>query len=279
MAQYTEGAAWFTNASDIVRGVWHCVAAGIVGAYPTDQVLTCAPSGATIMLTAHPSGGVARFRRVTGTPISGDVASGGGFSFTISTPVLDQAWLSNVTPTSVGPILTHKQTNWWQPIIAVLADDQVQVASPYSLTTARDAEYVIHPDFTVRHDLPLIGARDLQVAALLNRLLATVDLRLNSVRPVAKSASFSVLRTDIGVVFLVDAVSGIRTITLPLAATVGSGFCFRVMKTAGVNNITISRSGADLINGGTSSTINGANPSYELYTVFTDGVNWFRGTN
>ena len=274
MAQYTNGKAWFENGSDIVRGMWAGVASGVTGAYVTDEDLACSPSGATIRLAGQPVGAAARFIRIASTPLDGDTVTGGAFSFSLGSPSLDLDWSTNVVPTAVGPLLTERQTNAWSPVISVLDLDRMQMAAAWPLATARDVDYLVHPDFTARHDLPLIGARDTQAAALMNRFCAAIDERLDAVRTVAKSAAYAIVRTDVGKAFLVDTTGAGVTLTLPLAAAVGAGFMFRVMRVAGSNAVTIARAGADTINGATSVTIT---TTFEFVPIFTNGTTWYRG--
>lgn len=66
---------------------------------------------------------------------------------------------------------------------------------------------------------------------------------------------------------------GAFTVTVPLASSVQPGRNFIVRSTGTTNAVTVSRSGSDTINGGTSVTLaSGAVSACELYT---DGTNWF----
>ena len=80
----------------------------------------------------------------------------------------------------------------------------------------------------------------------------------------------------------VDATSGVITITLPAAATVGSGWAVQIRKAdASANLVTISRSGTDLINGVATLPLAVQHQSFILFSL--GGTSWgvvagFEGT-
>lgn len=84
---------------------------------------------------------------------------------------------------------------------------------------------------------------------------ATLPLYTHPVGPpllVTKSADYTVLSTDEGTIFLVDATSGAKTITLPAAST-WTGFRVGVKKIdSSTNTVTVARAGTDTIDGATS---------------------------
>jgi hypothetical protein len=94
----------------------------------------------------------------------------------------------------------------------------------------------------------------------------------------ATAVSYTILLTDVGFgwVIAVTSTAAARTITLPLANAVPAGWQITVKDESGgalTNNITISRSGSDLIDGATSNAIN---LNYGSRTLYSDGVSkWF----
>jgi hypothetical protein len=94
----------------------------------------------------------------------------------------------------------------------------------------------------------------------------------------ATAVSYTILLTDVGFgwVIAVTSTAAARTITLPLANTVPSGWQITVKDESGgalTNNITIARSGSDTIDGATSNVIA---LNYGSRTLYSDGVSkWF----
>ncbi len=85
-----------------------------------------------------------------------------------------------------------------------------------------------------------------------------------------KTANYTIATSD--TVILGDATSGAITITLPAASTV-SGYRFYVKKIdSSANTVTIARTGADTIDGGTSAVIS---VQYVTLNLVSNGTNWF----
>lgn len=89
---------------------------------------------------------------------------------------------------------------------------------------------------------------------------------------VSKSTDYTVLTTDLGTLFKVDATSADVTLTTPAAATAGAGFYFAIQKVDSSTNDAI-------IDGNASETINGettlsTNVQYTTQIVISDGTNW-----
>tara|TARA_S200002703_G_scaffold160084_1_gene176765 strand:+ start:46941 stop:47963 length:1023 start_codon:yes stop_codon:yes gene_type:complete len=92
---------------------------------------------------------------------------------------------------------------------------------------------------------------------------------LNRGRVFAKTASYTVLLSDIGATFNHNATSGSATYTIPLAATTKNGFDVSVIKTdASANTVTLQASGSDTINGSSSIVLSG---QYDCVTIVSDG--------
>lgn len=87
-----------------------------------------------------------------------------------------------------------------------------------------------------------------------------------------KSGDYTVVAADRGSLIATDASGASRTITLPTAASVGSGFIVGVMKTdSSTNTVTVARNGAN-INGAAANRTLRAQWQTEWYR--TDGTNW-----
>src|SRR6185369_10443113 len=88
-----------------------------------------------------------------------------------------------------------------------------------------------------------------------------------------RSVTAATTLTNTDSILLCQPSGGAFTVTVPLASSVQPGRNFVVRSTGTTNAVTISRSGSDTINGGTSvSLASGAVSAAELYT---DGTNWF----
>ena len=73
----------------------------------------------------------------------------------------------------------------------------------------------------------------------------------------------------------VTTTTGVRTITLPPAATVGTGKIYIIKDEsggAGTNNITIDANGTEIIDGSLTQVIN---TNYGKFSIISDGSNWF----
>lgn len=89
----------------------------------------------------------------------------------------------------------------------------------------------------------------------------------------AKSSDYTVLTTDRGASIYVDASSGAVAITLPAAATAGSGFSLRVVKIdSSENAVTIDGDGAETIDGQTTLVLGN---QYDAAGLETNGTAWF----
>ena len=85
-----------------------------------------------------------------------------------------------------------------------------------------------------------------------------------------KTASYTVTTSD--TVILADATSGAIVITLPTASTI-SGYRFFIKKIdSSANTVTLTRSGSDTIDGGTTAVIS---VRYTSITIVSDGSNWY----
>lgn len=88
-----------------------------------------------------------------------------------------------------------------------------------------------------------------------------------------RSVTAATTLTNNDSLLLVNPSGGAVTVTVPLASSVQPGRSFIVRSTGTTNAVTVSRSGSDTINGGTSLTLaSGSVSSTELYT---DGTAWF----
>jgi hypothetical protein len=92
-------------------------------------------------------------------------------------------------------------------------------------------------------------------------------------RTIFSNANYTVLATDVGV-FQTGAMSAPRTVTLPAASTVAAGIEIYIGDESGsvgaTNTLTITRSGADLIDGATTTVIT---VPYGARRLFSNGVN------
>ena len=85
-----------------------------------------------------------------------------------------------------------------------------------------------------------------------------------------KTTNYTIATSD--TVVLADATAGVIVITLPVAST-ASGYRFFVKKIdSSANTVTITRSGADTIDGGTTAVIS---VQYTSITIVSNGTNWF----
>lgn len=88
----------------------------------------------------------------------------------------------------------------------------------------------------------------------------------------SKSANYTVVKADHGALIKCDATSAAFTITLPPAATAGSGFEIAIKKTdAGANAITIDGDGSETIDGATTLVLAG---QYDAAILRCDGSSW-----
>lgn len=71
--------------------------------------------------------------------------------------------------------------------------------------------------------------------------------------------------------YAVDSTSGNVTMTLPNAATVGSGYALTFKKTVAANSVIVQRAGGALIDGQTSWTLAA---QYDCIKIVSDGTNW-----
>ena len=85
----------------------------------------------------------------------------------------------------------------------------------------------------------------------------------------AKAADYTVATTDNNKVFLA---SGTTTLTLPAAATAGSGFSITVKNTDATNTITIDGNGTETIDGNEVSELKS---QYAYEQIVSDGSNWY----
>lgn len=88
----------------------------------------------------------------------------------------------------------------------------------------------------------------------------------------SKTANYTVLETDANSIILCDATSGNITITLPTAASAGSGFMVWVKKTdASANTVTIDADGSETISGASTVVFTDQN---NCAMVVSDATNW-----
>ncbi len=87
----------------------------------------------------------------------------------------------------------------------------------------------------------------------------------------SKTTNYTILETDYNAAILCDATSGNITITLPTAASVGSGFSFWIRRDdASDNTVTIDPDGSETIDGDSSLNLATDNTAF----IMSDGSNW-----
>lgn len=89
----------------------------------------------------------------------------------------------------------------------------------------------------------------------------------------AKSADYTILRSDTGRIILVDASGGNKTMTLPATISFDSGMDVEIKKTDNSSNtVTIDGDGGDTIDGATTYVIR---DQWQSAHIIQNGVNWF----
>lgn len=92
----------------------------------------------------------------------------------------------------------------------------------------------------------------------------------------AKSANYTVTAQDYGKLIYVDTTTGDITITLPAAATVGSGYQVMIGKSdSSTNDVIVDGNAAETINGTATQTIG---IQYGINNFMSDGTNWVMTT-
>lgn len=87
----------------------------------------------------------------------------------------------------------------------------------------------------------------------------------------AVAINTTVTDADRNKVFLVDSTSGNITLTLPAAATVGSGFTIAVKKVVSANSVIIDGNASETIDGAVTKTLS---TQYDAVVIACDGSNW-----
>jgi hypothetical protein len=90
---------------------------------------------------------------------------------------------------------------------------------------------------------------------------------------VSKTANYTLVQDDYGVLLLADATSGTLTVTLPSPASVGSGWCCTVKKSdTSANRVNVAANSSELIEG--TNTARCLLNKGQFQTLLTDGTNW-----
>lgn len=109
----------------------------------------------------------------------------------------------------------------------------------------------------------------------LNSNFDTIDSQLKEASNFvtsAKTANYTILTTENKRLFLCDATSGSFTITLPAAASAGSGFTVSVQKVdSSANTVTIDADGSETINGAANYVLSS---QYQIATLVCTGTAW-----
>ena len=145
-------------------------------------------------------------------------------------------YVCNTRHTS-GTFSTDKDTNsYWD----LFVDAQAAMASA---TTSATNAATSATNAATSETNAASSATAAAVAAAANLYSAIVN----------KAASFSVIATDDGHLFVVDTSGGSVVVTLPdIVTDVAEGFRIGFMKASALNTLTINRVGTDTVNGGTS---------------------------
>lgn len=285
MSQYRTGKAHVTAGVSAAYALYDVsvtsYAVGPGGHLVLGEMLTVSNGASMRMMQAYsgPATGNLRAIKVGGTqPGQGHTVTGqtSGATFTIVGCLRDSDWFANVAVTGLGPIFSPGTSNWFAYVTAVAADGAtLTLDRAWSDATLWDSDYVIQSSFSPILGLPLIGQGDYRTAALVNRANLDIDRMLGFSPLSIKTSNYTLKRSDVRSIVVVNTTGGAINLTLPLPATVGAGWGFRAFNIhAGAWNLV--RSGSEQINGVAATfampaaTYNGSHR-----VIFTDGTNWY----
>ncbi len=132
--------------------------------------------------------------------------------------------------------------------IAFSTDTTFNLSANYAGVTGTGKQFVVWRDFSL-DNFPLLAAQDLDKALIISQAINLINGRIRKPM-IAKTANFTITKSDLGRVFLVDATVGNITITVDPSVNLLDGFHCTVIKIdVSVNTVTIDPDLAETIDG------------------------------
>lgn len=132
--------------------------------------------------------------------------------------------------------------------IAFSTDTTFALSANYAGATGTGLQFVLWRDFSL-DDFPLLAAQDLDKALIITQAINLINGRVRKPM-VSKTANFTIKKTDLGRVFLVDATAGNITVTVDPAANLLDGFHCTVIKVdVSANTVTLDPDASETLDG------------------------------
>lgn len=177
-------------------------------------------------------------------------------------------WLANAAP---GDLFTIRKTGVVYEIGSVSTDTGLVLTAPFGGVNGTALEYTISRSFTPIWKIPFPEPRDIEVVAIIKRaitLIETLFSQFFSPTVATRATNVTLTKTDEGSVQLLY--TGATAITLPLLSTLKEGWSITIGNRLPSGNITVNRSGSDLIEAATTLAI--ANAASR--TFIKQGTKW-----